>query len=245
MRRIIQASRHGLPAPRLVAITHWHWDHIFGAAALDVPAIASRETRRVARVLAGLRWDDESLDRRVEAGEEIAFCRDMIKAELPDRSGLEVRPPEIGFDGEIEVDLGGALCRLIHVGGDHSPDGIVVHAPAERVVFLGDAIYDDLYHGPRRLTAGRIFPLLDRLLALDADHYVGGHDPEPLTRAALAAEAADLRAIWAAVARIGDDREALLAALPEALGAPPNEGHVMIADAFLAGLRLPEVSSPF
>jgi glyoxylase-like metal-dependent hydrolase (beta-lactamase superfamily II) len=239
-----ELERHGLPAPRLVALTHWHWDHIFGAAALDVPAIAGRETQRVVRALAGLPWDDEALDRRVAAGTEIAFCRDMIKAELPDRSRLEIRPPEVAFDGELDVDLGGAACRLIHVGGDHSPDGIVVHLPAERVVFLGDATYDDLYHGPRRLTAGQLFPLLDRLIALDVDHYVGGHDPEPLTRAAFEAEAAELRAIWGAVERVGDDREALLAALPGAVGGPPNDGHVMIADAFLAGLRLPTVASP-
>src|SRR5688500_17541134 len=68
-----ELARHGLPAPRLVALTHWHWDHVFGVAALGAPAIASRETQRVVRVLAGLPWDDEALDRRVAEGTEIAF----------------------------------------------------------------------------------------------------------------------------------------------------------------------------
>lgn len=237
-------ARHSLPAPRLAALTHWHWDHVFGLATLDVPALASRETQRVMQVMAGLDWDDAALDARVEAGSEIAFCRDMIKAELPDRAGLVIRPPEIAFDAEVALDLGGVACRLIHVGGDHSPDAIVVAVPQERVVFFGDAIYDDLYHGARRLTAGRLFPLLERLLALDADHYIGGHDPEPIPRRQFAEDAALLRAIGAAVARIGDDREAVLGALPAELGAPLSEDHTLIADAFLAGLRLPEVASP-
>jgi glyoxylase-like metal-dependent hydrolase (beta-lactamase superfamily II) len=239
-----QLERHGLPAPQLAALTHWHWDHIFGADELGVPALASHETQRVARALAGLGWDDESLDQRVEAGTEIAFCRDMIKAELPDRTALRIRPPEIGFTGEIAVDPGGVPCRLIHVGGDHSPDGIVVHVPGERVAFIGDAIYDDLYHGPRRLTAAGIFPLLEGLLALEADFYVAGHHGEPMTREQLLADAAELRAIGATVGRIGDDRDAVLAALPESLGAAPSADQVEIADAFLAGLRLPVVEPP-
>lgn len=241
---LAELRRNHLPAPRLAALTHWHWDHVFGLATLDVPALASAETQRVVRVMAGLEWGDAALDRRVAEGSEIAFCRDMLRLELPDRAGLVLSPPEIAFEAEVTLDLGGVSCRLIHVGGDHSPDAIVVYVPQERVVFFGDAIYDDLYHGPRRLTAGRIVPLLDRLLALDADYYVGGHDPAPIGRAQFAADAAELTAIAAEVRRIGDDRSAVLAALPGALGAPVKDDHIAIADALLAGLRLPEVVSP-
>lgn len=241
---LAEMERLRLPAPRLLALTHWHWDHVFGAAALGVPALASHEAQRVVGLMASMDWSDKALDARVEAGVEIAFCRDMIKAELPDRSGLRLQPPEIGFAGELSLDLGGLDCRLIHVGGDHSPDAIVVHAPAEGVVFFGDAIYDDIYHGPRRLTARLLFPLLDRLLALDAAYYVGGHDSAPIPRDQFARDAAELRAIGELVARAGDDRDAVMAALPAALGAQPDDGHCAIADAFLAGLRLPEVSSP-
>lgn len=240
-----ELERHALPAPRLVALTHWHWDHVFGAAALGVPAIASRETQRVLGVLAGLAWDDDAIDRRVAEGREIAFCRDMIRLELPDRAGLVLQPPEIAFADELALDLGGVTCRLIHIGGDHSPDGIAVHIPEEGVAFIGDALCDDLYHGPPRLTAGQCFPLLDRLLALDADHYVGGHDLAPIGRRQLAEDAAMFKQIGAAVARIGDDRDGVLAALPALLGGPPSDDHVAIADAFLGGLRLPAVVSPY
>jgi glyoxylase-like metal-dependent hydrolase (beta-lactamase superfamily II) len=168
----------------------------------------------------------------------------MLRRELPDRAERQLRVPEIGIATEATLDLGGCVCQLIHVGGDHSPDGLVVHVPQDGVVFLGDAICDDLYHGSRRLTTTQLFPLLDRLLALDADHYVGGHDPAPIPRAQFAADAALLRAIGMTVAQVGDDREAALAALPGALSGPLDEERIMITDAFLAGLRLPAVSSP-
>jgi glyoxylase-like metal-dependent hydrolase (beta-lactamase superfamily II) len=238
---LIAMVRHNLPPPRFVALTHSHWDHVFGLATIDVPALASVETQHIVGVMAGLDWGDAALDQRVAEGHEIAFCRDMIMAELPDRAGLALRTPEIAVETAASVDLGGVTCRLVHIGGDHSPDAIAVHVPEERVVFFGDAICDDLHHGPPRLTTGQLLPLLDRLLAMDAEHYIGGHDPEPLGRAQFVAEAALLRTVGLTVDRIGDDRDAVLAALPAALGEPLGEVHVEIADAFLGGLRLPVV----
>lgn len=238
-----QIAARDLPPPRFAMLTHWHWDHVFGAAALDVPTFAHQETARIVRVMAGLDWSDAALDRRVDAGLEIAFCADMIKAELPERAGLVIRPPEIAFATGVDVDLGGVTCRIAHVGGDHAHDSSVVYVPEDGVVFLGDCIYDDLYHGPRRLTATRLFPLLDALLAYDADAYLPAHHPAPLSRAEMIAEAELLKAIGRAVERLGDERDAVLAALPAATGAALSDDHVEIADAFLAGLRMPAVES--
>jgi glyoxylase-like metal-dependent hydrolase (beta-lactamase superfamily II) len=235
-----ELQRRSLPMPRFVALTHWHWDHVFGLATLAVPALASNETRRIVQIMAGLDWSDAALDARVAAGSEIAFCRDMIRLELPDRASLVIRPPEIAFDDAVSVYLGGVTCRLIYVGGDHSPDGIVVHVPEERVAFIGDAIYPDLYHGSPRYTPAQLFPLLDRLLALECDYYIAGHDDAPLTRDQFAAEAQLLRTIGTTVQQSGDDRAAILAALAWT----PADDHLEIVDAFLNGLRMPQVVSP-
>jgi glyoxylase-like metal-dependent hydrolase (beta-lactamase superfamily II) len=244
--QLLQAEleRHNLPAPSFVALTHWHWDHIFGGVAFAAPLLAGAETQRIVRRLASFDWSDAALDQRVADGREIVFCRDMLKLELPDPAARIVRVPEIGFVGELTLDLGGAICRLAPLGGDHSPDGILVHLPQERVAFIGDAIYDDIYHGPRRLTTAGLFPLLDALLALDVDYYIAGHHPQPIRRAELEAEAVAMRRIGALVERCGDRREAIMEALPVAVEAPPSERHTELVDAFLAGLRLPHVGSP-
>ena len=104
---LAEITRLRLPPPAFLVLTHWHWDHIFGAHTLDLPTIASLETRRIVTQMAQLDWSDKALDRRVAEGSEIDFCRTMMKAELPDRSQLVIKPPEIGFTGQIELDLGG------------------------------------------------------------------------------------------------------------------------------------------
>lgn len=238
-----ELTRLALPAPRFVVLTHWHWDHVFGTAALPVPTFASLETARIVAKMAQLAWSDAALDQRVTEGAEIAFCRDMIKAEWPDRTHLVIRPPEIAFHTEVTIDLGGVTCQLIHVGGDHAHDSSVVYVREERILFLGDCIYDDLYHGLRRLTTTQLFPLLERLLAFDADYYLPSHHSAPLTCAEFHAEATLLRTIGQTVARLGDHGDDILAALPQALDMPLTADHIEIADAFLAGLRLPTVVS--
>jgi len=223
--------------------THCHWDHVFGASTLDLPVLAHEETRRIVTRMAAFDWSDAALDRRVADGTEIAFCRDMIKDEMPDRGDLALRPPDAAFASETEIDLGGLTVRVIHVGGDHAPDSSIVHVPDEGVVFLGDCFYRDLHHGPDRYTTPTLFPLLDRLLALDADHYVPSHHDEPLTGAQFAAEASRLKTIGAAVDEHGSDREAALAAVAGAVGSTLDADHVELVDAFMAGLRLPVVES--
>jgi glyoxylase-like metal-dependent hydrolase (beta-lactamase superfamily II) len=196
------------PAPvRFAALTHYHWDHVFGCSALGVPVIAQRGTAQVMTAMARLDWRDAALDARVERGEERPVLADHIKVEMTDaeRRVLTITPPDLIFDGEVELDLGDLHARVIHVGGDHTPDSSIIFIPEERTVFLGDCLYngafgaDGWYYTPRNL-----FPLLDRLQALDADHYLLAHEEAPMTREDLAREAGTMRRIGEAVAR-GED----------------------------------------
>jgi glyoxylase-like metal-dependent hydrolase (beta-lactamase superfamily II) len=243
LHQLLQAmTEQGLPPPIYAMLTHWHWDHVFGTSALTVPTFASRETARIVRILAELDWGDAALEERVAAGTEIAFCRDMIKAELPDRTDLSLRPPDIAFDTAVTIDLGGVSCELVHVGGDHAHDASIVYVPEEKILFLGDCLYDDLYHGPRRLTTTQLFPLLDRLSAYDVDFYLASHDPEPLSHTRFAADATLFKAIGETVATTGLDRGAMLDQLPHVLPILLTDDHCEIVDAFLAGLRMPVVA---
>lgn len=234
---LAELARATLPGPSFVALTHWHWDHVFGTAALSLPTIAHVETRRTVTAMAAQDWSDAALDQRVADGTEIAFCRDMIKAELPDRAGLRLRPPEIGFSHELELDLGGVTCRIIHVGGDHAADSSVVYVPEDGVMFLGDCIYPDIYRAPRRYTLNRLLPLLDTIEAYPAECYLPSHHAAPLSRAEFQAEAELLRTVGAIVAECGPDEEAILDRLRERRGAPPTEDEIELAGEFIAGLQ--------
>lgn len=235
--RLLLGRLQGLRVPPVsfVAVTHWHWDHVFGLSAFDAPAVAHSETRHMVAEMARWDWSDEALDRRVAEGVEIAFCRDNIIAELPDRSGLVLRPPEIAFHGRVEIDLGGVRCNVVHVGGDHAADASVVYVPEDRVLFIGDCLGPDLYSGEPSYTTGRLFPLLDRLLGFDAEWFVEGHESEPAPRQAIVEYAHLLRAAGEAVLEAGPGREAVLAALAKRLPGPVDSDVAEMVDQFLAG----------
>lgn len=169
-------AENGLDRPTIVALTHWHWDHIFGLSALPwTVSIASVETKNKMQRLLPYEWDDASLDERVESGIEIPFCADAIRLEFGEARTMRVVMPTLTFDDSLTLDLGGVHVMLKHVGGDHSPDAVVAYIPEEKVLFLGDALYANLYAPSWRMTADETLRLLALLDMFDADAYVWSH----------------------------------------------------------------------
>ncbi|GAB3059239.1 MBL fold metallo-hydrolase [Virgibacillus ainsalahensis] len=164
---------------KLVVITHWHWDHVFGMKTMGYLTISHEETKKKIDDMKTLKWDDASLDERVETGEEIEFCRDMIKREMPTRDDLELKAPDLTFHDQIEIDLGGVTCVVEHVGGVHAQDSAIIYIPEEKVLFLGDCIYQDFYSGEWSYDKDELTILLDKIKKYDANYYVTGHqDPK-------------------------------------------------------------------
>ena len=229
----------GVAEPRYLLLTHWHWDHVFGAAFFDVPTIAHIETTRVLREMAQLDWRDDALDQRVAEGREIAFCRDMMKLELSEaeRTALHLRVPDLAFAECIEVELGGVRCRIEHVGGDHASDASVVYVPEERVLFVGDCLYPAIYASPAYFSRARLLPLLERVLAYDADWYLYGHHPEPVTRHEFEQETELMRTISDLVTSLGANRVAVDEALQQLLGGLLNEDQLELVELFVAGME--------
>jgi glyoxylase-like metal-dependent hydrolase (beta-lactamase superfamily II) len=190
---LAELARRGRPPVSAIALTHWHWDHSFGAAAIDVPVIAHRETAAELAVQAGYDWSDNALDDRVRNGQEIPFCAEMIKLEIPDRSALRIVIPTEIFDAQRVVDLGGVSAVITHVGGDHSSDSCVVHVPDDEVLFLGDSLYQRLHAPEPLLTASGVRALLDALSGFPVATAIEGHGDEPLDSSAYPARLDELR----------------------------------------------------
>lgn len=108
-------------------------------------------------------------------------------AELLSRHNDANRPiPTTTFDDVLDLHLGRHEVRLAFHGPSHSPDTVVVHLPAQRVVVAIDIVLAQA--APfRALTVAADVPGLLRLhrelLAYDADTYVGGHFSGVVTRA--------------------------------------------------------------
>ncbi|MFY0758861.1 MBL fold metallo-hydrolase [Metabacillus dongyingensis] len=164
---------------KLVVITHWHWDHIFGIKTMGLLTISHDETKKKIDEMKTLKWDDASIDERVKTGEEIEFCRDMIKREMPTRDYLELKAPDLTFNNKIEIDLGGITCVVEHVGGVHAHDSAIIYIPEEKVMFLGDCIYQDFYSGEWSYDKDKLIILLDKIKKYEVSCYVTGHqDPK-------------------------------------------------------------------
>ncbi|PYZ97637.1 Zn-dependent hydrolase [Alteribacter lacisalsi] len=226
----------GKPQPTLAAVTHWHWDHVFGLSALSVPVISSVDTRREMEKLAVYSWDDAALDQRVNEGIEIPFCANAIREEFPGERDMTIVLPDITFEDELTIDLGGLTCVLKQVGGDHAPDGIVVYIKEERVLFLADAIVPDLYAPSWRFTARETLSLLDKIEAFDAQTYVISHW-KAITRQEYVKEADLLRTLAFLVSEHEGDLDHILKELEAHKGEPLEMEEAETADYFVNGYR--------
>lgn len=190
-----QLEKQGLRAPSMVALTHWHWDHIFGLPALEgMVSISSEATKQGMEKLIPYAWDDVSLDERVAQGIEIEFCAQAIREEYGDKRDIKIVLPTLTFQESLTLDLGGVHVVLQHVGGDHAKDAVVLYVVEERVLFLGDALYADIYSPTRRMTPEETLRLLDLLEAFDAQQIVWSHG-EMVSREAFAEDCLALRRI--------------------------------------------------
>lgn len=176
-----QLNVHGI-CGHLLALTHWHWDHVFGLQEMNLPSIANNLTLQGMKKLQGYSWNDQALDRRVEQGIEIPFCSEAIKLELGADRNVMIPDPTITFDHQIKLNLGGVSCIIEHVGGDHSPDSTLIYVPEEKMLFLGDCLYANMYAEKWHYTTENITKLLDRIDEFDAETFFLSHHPGPFTK---------------------------------------------------------------
>ena len=189
-----EVEKHGLRRPDLVVLTHWHWDHIFGMKQMAVPTIATNRTVEEMQKIVDYEWSDEALEERIHQGIEILFCADAIKLEFGKDRDIEVILPTIRFTGELEINLGGVTCLLRQVENDHSPGSALVYIPEERVLFLGDAMYADIFSAEWNYTVNQTTRLLDTIGEYEADYYVWSHG-EAMAKEAFEQEVYVLRQI--------------------------------------------------
>lgn len=164
----------GLKEPDLCVITHWHWDHTYGMHALKCPSICSKKTQEKLKTVSQWKWDEAAMQQRLKTGEDIAFCDTNIRVEYPDRSKIRVQCADACFEGEMEIDCGNVLCRLITTDSPHSRDALIVHVPKDRVLFVADADCEDFYHGAI-YDRNRLRRFIQLIQSLDFETYIVGH----------------------------------------------------------------------
>lgn len=166
----------------ILALSHWHWDHVFGLSEMDMPSIANSMTYEKLKELQTFSWEDKELDERVESGLEIPFCADAIKLELGNDRNVSIPDPTLIFEKQVKLNLGGVTCFIEHVGGDHSPDSNLLYIPEEKMLFLGDSLYANMYAEKWHYTVDKMLKLLEKIEGYDAEIYFLSHHPAPLNK---------------------------------------------------------------
>ncbi len=147
--------------------THYHWDHTNGNALFKgegAVVVSSKLTR-------------EFMEKREPRQKEFLASR-----------GFELGPdpfrPEMTFENETEIDLGGTALRLFFAGEAETDDATAVWVPSEGVLASGDTImtgsfpifgqpvWDEGLEG-----SGRWIRTVQKLLTLAPAHVIPGHGP--------------------------------------------------------------------
>lgn len=225
----------GLPAPRYAALTHWHWDHIFGAAELNLPLIAHTRTAEEIDLLADYDWDDEALEARVANGVETRFSADNIKIELPAPRHVRIVRPDIVFEKMLEIHLGGVTCHIQHVGGDHADDSCVMFIEPDRLLFIGDCLCENLHAPTPYFTRMQLFPLMDSLARFRANYIIEGHNPAVMTRDELATMTDQMYLAGRLVEQYGTDEAFIQSENLALTGIPLDADTLDFVRAFIAG----------
>jgi len=91
--------------------------------------------------------------------------------------GIRHTPPTRTFDGELDLRVGDKRIHLIEVGPAHTRGDVLVHSPADRVVFTGDILFIEgtpvMWEGPvaNWIKACRLIE------TMEVDQIVPGHGP--------------------------------------------------------------------
>lgn len=166
------AKSHG-PIRYLINTEH-HVDHIFGNYFFDgvEHIISHRATYDNFMVVY------PQINPYLYAKEAIPTDDPEGAAIFPDEKTYFSKPnkPDIIIDGDIELKVGGHTFQLLWTPG-HTPGQLAVVVPEERMMFIGDTVFNGCQTWLYTSDIEKWLRSIDRLLEVDVDKVIPGHGP--------------------------------------------------------------------
>jgi len=179
-----ELARCNLPPVSRIIYTHHHWDHTYGACEFEVPVTAHIICKAVLEGEARRPWGIEYLNEEISRNPKLAVSYQARANSIEDWAAFRIIVPEEVFEKERLIRLDGITIELVHVGGEHAEDSIVVKVPQDGVMFIGDCYYPPPLH-LRKPDSSPSLDMLRRLQDSAYGLYVEGHD-KPFTQIELA-----------------------------------------------------------
>jgi len=166
---LAHAQRLAAGKPLLLTTTHFHPEHNYGAQVFaPVATIVYNRTQL-----------DELHSKGLAYAELFRGFGATVAGEL---EGLELVEPDVVYDGEADLDLGGRPVHLRSFGRTHTQGDQWVYLPAERVLFAGDLlenrgfpIFPFFPPDDVDVDGGRWIAALEELERLEPELVVPGH----------------------------------------------------------------------
>lgn len=189
----------GLPLPTVTGISHYHWDHSYGAPYVHGLTLASDKCNEFLKQERAFEWTQEAMKERLDKKIDVKFGYYSKLIEYPDPSKIVVVPSDIEITGDTTIDLGGVTVEILYCGGPHSDDHLMFFVPEEKVLFVSDASGKELMtldwdYDPTHpellqdVIAGlpynpvKLRPYVELIKSLDFERCVLGHADMVLTK---------------------------------------------------------------
>jgi glyoxylase-like metal-dependent hydrolase (beta-lactamase superfamily II) len=161
VREMTKVSRN---AEVYVVTTHYHPEHSLGAGAFTGAKLLMT------------RMQQQDMTELGKSIQDTFASRSPLNKEL--LSGVPYPTPDILFDREYRIDLGGVHVRLMWRGPEamHTRGDTMVFVEEDRVLFTGDVVMSQRFLAAQNNSSLRTWlAVLDELTALNARHVVPSH----------------------------------------------------------------------
>ena len=148
---------------RLLVNTHHHVDHTMGNALFpEAQIVAHANARRKQQRVGTAAFD---------------LLRPRIPELVAETEPVDIRLPDLTFEGALTLHAGGRELRLLHFGRAHTIGDTLVLLPQERVLFAGDVAFHRVTPLAFEGHVGDWIGVCDQVDALDVATIVPGHGP--------------------------------------------------------------------
>ncbi|QXE02827.1 MBL fold metallo-hydrolase [Terribacillus sp. DMT04] len=170
--------------------SHYHGDHVFGNQAFnDTVIISTAETQKLCTEkhrLGNLKTEEKvmqqyllKLKNQIRETEETIKKKSLYKQFdettrlLADLPRLKLVLPTLLFEQKLTIIGSKRTVELSCLGGGHTPSDTFMYLPADKIVFTGDLVTENLHlpiYDPREFVS-----ILETIKHMDIDTVVPGH----------------------------------------------------------------------
>ena len=187
---------------KYLVLTHGHWDHILGAQSFppEVIVISHENTKKDITII-NEPWINKSknqilpqqiqqLEQELEKlekekslkSEETRNKLKQARKDLEEIKQIKLVSPDITFNNEMEICIGGQIIKLLYLGPAHTKGNIIVNFTNENIIHIGDihafdnnSPYIENKQGAEG-SAVNWLKIYDKITKMEVETIILGHD---------------------------------------------------------------------